>query len=461
VSDYDLTLVNVSLPVVSETDKKTDTYLPLGCLYLVSALEQAGYRVDFRDYQLGCAGKGASLDLDAFVAFLDGAAPVVGISSMVSMLPFVLLGTKRYKQAHPASKIILGGPGPSGVAAPIMEAMPWIDVVARGEGEATAVELLRVLREGGDLASVAGITYRSDGGVHETPARPRARDLDAIPLPAYHAVDFSRYTSFAVVTGRGCPFNCAFCDVGPLWGNRVFLRGVENVIGELTLLRKTYGVERVSFADDTFTLQRGRTEALLKEIEPLALKWSCLTRVDAVDEALISGMATAGCDALFFGIESGSNDVLARINKKFTIQEATEKVEMAARHMKQIITSYIWGFPFETVDDFKCTIFSVVSMWHLGAMAGLKLLSPMPLSRLGIEYRDQIEFSERLCSVFASLGNITPGMADKRAEIPEEFIRAIRDHPDIFEGFYHIKSDTLGEKASYLEKFCKKFGIAV
>jgi anaerobic magnesium-protoporphyrin IX monomethyl ester cyclase len=461
LSNYDLTLVNVSLPVASEDGTKTDIYLPLGCLYLVSALEQAGYRVDFRDYQLGCAGIENPLDLDAFVAFLDGAAPVVGISSMVSMLPFVLLGTERYKQAHPDSKIILGGPGPSGVATAIVEALPWIDVVARGEGEATAVELLGALRDGDDLASVLGITYRSDGGVRETPARPRVKDLDAISLPAYHTVDFSRYTSFAVVTGRGCPFNCAFCDVGPLWGNRVFLRGVENVIGELALLRKTYGVERVSFADDTFTLQRGRTEALLKEIEPLGLAWSCLTRVDAVDEALVSRMAAAGCDALFFGIESGSNDVLAKINKKFTIQEATEKVEMAARHMKQIITSYIWGFPFETMEDFKCTIFSVVSMWHLGAMAGLKLLSPMPLSRLGIEYRDRIEFSERLCSVFASLGNITPGMAGKRADIPKEFTQVIREHPDIFEGFYHIKSDALEEKARYLERFCEKFGIAV
>jgi radical SAM superfamily enzyme YgiQ (UPF0313 family) len=264
-----------------------------------------------------------------------------------------------------------------------------------------------------------------------------------------------------VVTGRGCPFNCAFCDVGPLWGNRVLLRGVDEVIRELTLLRKTYGVGRVSFADDTFTLRRDRTEVLLTRIEPLDLKWSCLTRVDAVDEALISSMTAAGCDALFFGIESGSNDVLARINKKFTIQEATEKVEMATRHVKRIVTSYIWGFPFETVEDFKSTIFSVVAMWQLGAMAGLKLLSPMPLSRLGIEYRDRIEFSDRLCSVFASLGNITPGMVGKRAELPEEFKQAIREHPDIFEGFYHISSDTLEEKAQYLEKFCAKLGLPV
>jgi hypothetical protein len=113
------------------------------------------------------------------------------------------------------------------------------------------------------------------------------------------------------------------------------------------------------------------------------------------------------------------------------------------------------------MDDFKSTIFSVVSMWHLGAMAGLKLLSPMPLSRLGIEYRDRLGFSDKLCSVFASLGNITPGMSRKRAELPAEFKSMIKTYPDIFEGFYYIRSDGIEEKAQYLEKFCDKFGIAV
>jgi len=466
----DITLVNVSLPMPSEVENKRDVYLPLGCLYLVSALERAGYRVDFRDYQLFSLNHPNPLAIDAFVDFLADSAPIVGISSMVSMLPFVLLGARRFREEHPDRALVLGGPGPSGVAKAIVEAMPWIDAVARGEGEETIVELVGALRDGGDLSSIKGLAYRKNGGrgvareggaVCENPARPRVKNLDAIGMPAYHAVDMSAYTSVSIVTGRGCPLNCAFCDVGPLWDNRVYLRGVDDVVKELYLLRRTYGRERVSLADDTFTLQRSRTETLLKQMEGLDLAWSCLSRVDKLDEALLAKMALAGCDAVFLGIESGSNDVLAKISKRFTIEEATQKVEMATKHMKKIITSYIWGFPFETMDDFKSTIFSIVSMWHLGAMAGLKLLSPMPLSRLGIEYRDQIEFSEKLCSVFASLGNITPEMSGKRAGIPEEFQVIIRQHPDIFEGFYYIKSDSIEAKAKYLEKFCEKFGIAV
>jgi anaerobic magnesium-protoporphyrin IX monomethyl ester cyclase len=466
MSKADITLANVSLPMPSETENRQDVYLPLGCLYLVSALERAGYNVDFRDYQLWASQSQASggksaLDVGALEEFLADAAPIVGLSTMVSMLPFVLLGARRYKESHPDHTVLLGGPGPSGVARPIMEAMPWIDAVARGEGEETIVEVMRALGGGRDLSQILGLTYRKEGSVIENPARPRVRNLDDLPLPAYHAVDMAAYTSVSIVTGRGCPMNCAFCDVGPLWGNRVYLRGVGGVVKELDLLRHKYGRERVSLADDTFTLQRSRTETLLGEMEGLDLKWSCLSRVDKLDEDLLGRMERAGCDALFLGIESGSNDVLAKISKKFTIQEATEKAEMATHHMKRVITSYIWGFPFETMEDFKSTIFSIVSMWHLGAMAGLKLLSPMPLSRLGMEYRESVAFSEKLCSVFASLGNITPDTVGRRAGIPKEFQDAIRQHPDIFEGFYYIKSDSIDGKARYLEKFCEKFGIAV
>ena len=458
---YDITLANVSAPVIHEAEKKAELFLPLGSLYLISAWERAGWRVDFRDYQLEPGTAANLLDPNSLADFLEGSAPIVGISCMVSMLPFVVLGTKRFKERHPETRVVLGGPGPSGVAKALVESMPWIDVVARGEGEITAVELVRALKDGDGLSGVKGITYRSDGRVCENPPRPRVTNLDDLPMPAYHAVDLSRYTNFAVVTGRGCPFNCSFCDVGPLWENRVLLRGVGGVLKELETLRKTYGVKRVSFADDTFTLQRSRTEALMRGVAPLGLSWSCLSRIDKLDEDLLAKMASAGCDAIFFGIESGSDKVLAKIDKRFTIAEATEKVELTAKYIKQIITSYIWGFPFETMDDFKSTIFSILSMWHLGAMAGLKLLSPMPLSRLGIEFRDRIEFSEKLCSVFASLGNITPGMSGKRADIPREFKEIIGRYPDVFEGFYFIRSDGLEEKARYLEKFCEKFKIAV
>lgn len=461
MSRVDITLVNVTTAMPSDKNNTPDIYLPLGCLYLVGALERAGIEVDFRDYQLFSKNIPFPLDVDCFQRFLSDSAPIVGISCMVSMLPFVLLGTKKFKEYHPGHTIILGGPGPSGVATEIISMLPWIDIVVRGEGEATLVELLGALKGGSDLATIAGITYRNSADCcHNNEPRSRIMNLDELPLPAYGKVNLSEYTSVAVITGRGCSYGCTFCDVGPLWNNKALFRSIGSVIEELNLLKSKFAQKHVNIADDTFDLRKRRVESFCEEVKELNLNWSCLARIDLMDEELLDKIARSGCRSIFLGIESGSNTILKTINKRFTIQEATKKVEMATQYIENVITSYIWGFPFETMEDFEKTILSVFSMLHLGAMVGLKLLSPMPLSQLGIEYKDQLEFSEDLCSVFASLGNVIPGTMSRRAEIPDEFKDFIRMYPDIFAGFYYIKSGNIKEKSEYLRNFSEKLGIS-
>lgn len=456
---HDLTLVNVTTPSPSFEKDSAEVFLPLGCLYLLSALERAGISAEFRDYQLFAFDDDDPLRIGRLQSFLSDPAPVIGVSCMVSMLPFVLLGTRRFKEEHPDCTLVLGGPGPSGAAEEIVAAMPWVDVVVRGEGEVTLIELMRALQAGGDLGAVRGITWRDGSEVRHNPARPRIQDLDRLPLPAYHRVDMSAYTSTSVITGRGCPFRCAFCDVGPLWNNKTIFRGVDGVVDELRILKERYGKTYVKISDDTFDLKRDRTEAFCDAVGGLDLGWSCLARIDLMNEDLLAKMAGAGCDSVFLGIESGSDRVLEKINKRFTIMEATKMVEMSSRHFEHVITSFIWGFPFETMDDLKSTVFSIFSMWQFGAMAGLKLLSPMPLSQLGIEYRDRLVFSEEYCSVFASLGNVTPGGMSERVRIPGELTALIRAHPGIFAGFFHVESDDLKEKKAYLDRFARKMGI--
>ncbi len=456
-----ITLANVSTPVRHGGNGEQEAYLPLGCLYLTSALERAGFTVDFRDYQLFVSESSRPLDTEHFQTFLADSAPVVGLSCMVSMLPFVIQATKAFKELNPDRKVLLGGPGPSGVAGAIVRRFPWIDAVCVGEGELSIVETTAALVNGGDLSDVAGIVYRDDSGVHDNGPRKRIQNPDTISLPAYDAVDHSRYTNISIITGRGCPYRCAFCDVGPLWGNRTTYRSVDGVIDELDLLKNRYGHTLVNLADDTFDLRRNRVETICDAIEALKIDWTCLARVDLLDESIVERMARAGCKSIFLGIESGSDAVLKKINKRFTIKEATIKAELCTRYFDKVVTSYIWGFPFETLEDFKQTVLSVMSMWELGAMAGLKLLSPMPMSPLGIEYREHLEFSDDFCSVFASLGNVATGEVGRRASLPEALKKLIRGHPEVFSGFYYIKNDSLYEKARFLEKFSKKMGIIV
>ena len=178
---------------------------PQGPLSVTAVLEQAGYQVEFYDYQLepvdrpGCP--------DAFYEFLRRArANVIGISTLSSSLPTVLLAVRRLKDEAPHKTVVLGGPAATDTAEAILAHFP-VDVSVRGEGEETAVQLMRALERGKGLEEVAGLTFRQDGTVVSTSPRPRIRDLDTLPYPAYHRVDFRRYTSaLGIVYARGCPY---------------------------------------------------------------------------------------------------------------------------------------------------------------------------------------------------------------------------------------------------------------
>ncbi len=157
--------------------------MPLGCLYLTRSLEDAGFSVDFRDYQL--CGAEDPFDKAEFLNFLEDPAPLVGLSCMANLLPFTILAARELKARYPDRVIILGGVGPKAVEDKILSRFPWIDIVSRGEGELTGPELMGALRRGGDLSAIKGISYRRNEEVIHTPDRERIRDIDSIPYPAY------------------------------------------------------------------------------------------------------------------------------------------------------------------------------------------------------------------------------------------------------------------------------------
>jgi len=199
----DLTLINLNMLFMRYGEQvEHERHVPLGCLYLIAALERAGFAVDFQDHQL-CESDDP-FDLKAFLSFVADPAPVIGLSCMANLLPFTLLAAKPLKERHPDRKIVLGGVGAKAVEDKVLRRFPWVDVLARGEGEETGPELMRAL-DGGDLGTVRGISYRRNGSVAHNPNRPRIRDLDGIGFPAFQKVDLSRYQGYGMMTSRGCP----------------------------------------------------------------------------------------------------------------------------------------------------------------------------------------------------------------------------------------------------------------
>ena len=199
----------VSATILGELNRE----IPLGLLYLASALEGNEIKVELRDFQLQPRVTPHSVkSLTSFL--LDDSAPIIGISCLADTLPLVVSATAGVKNERPEKTIILGGPGPSGVAEELLKNFPWLDIVVHGEGEETIVELLPALRAG-TLDKVKGISYRDNGLVVSNPQRSRNRSLDRLAYPAYHLLDWDQYGCASVVTARGCSYRCAFCDVAP------------------------------------------------------------------------------------------------------------------------------------------------------------------------------------------------------------------------------------------------------
>ena len=414
--------------------------MPLGPLYLVAVLEEHGYDVDFRDFQL--CDEANHFDAELFYRFLGDSAPVLGVSCFIDTLPLVILTMERVKREHPDKIVILGGPGPSSVADEVLRHFPFIDVVVRGEGEETIIELLRGLKEGG-LGDIRGISYRHGGEVRHNPSRRRIKALDSLPLPAYTRLDWQKYSRARIVTARGCPYACDFCDIPGVWQRQCFTRDIGPVVAEMELLKERFGQKVVDICDDIFVLDRDRVSAICQELKGGDLSWTCFGRVNLMEEELMGQMAAAGCFNIFYGIESGSDRVLSQISKKTSVSQAESVVALSADYFG-VTASYIWGFPSEGLDDFYQTIQSMARVLRIEGdiSIALHLLSPSPFSGFGSAYRHCLRFSEDIPASLLLGKPIREGQGAGKAAI----VDLIGRYPSIFQAFYfydlpHMKTE--------------------
>jgi predicted aldo/keto reductase-like oxidoreductase/radical SAM superfamily enzyme YgiQ (UPF0313 family) len=458
----DLTLINLNLLFIRYGEQiERERHVPLGCLYLTRSLEAAGFTVDFRDYQL-CESEDP-FDLDAFLDFVAEPAPVIGLSCMANLLPFTLLAAEALKVRHPDRKIVLGGVGSKAVEDKILRRFPGIDVIARGEGEETGPELLRALGSGkaDALASVQGISYRRNGSIAHNPDRPRLRDLDALPFPAFEKIALSRYQGYGMMTSRGCPYPCTFCSVAPVWNYQSFSRSPGNIVEEMALLHRQAGVDLFLFQDEFFVSGKKHVMAFCDALKRagLAVKWKAFGRVNLIDEEMMRAMAESGCVELRFGIESGSDRVLKLIKKGFTAAESLALIPKAVQIFPSVDAFYVWGFPFETLDDFNQTLFQMVSFRTMGARILPSLLCLLPQTPI---YEDlapdnRLEFCPWLLPEFVITGHEV--LRGNNVEVParhRRYFDLITANPDVFPGFFHF--DLEGNVMPKLE-LLRRFGF--
>jgi anaerobic magnesium-protoporphyrin IX monomethyl ester cyclase len=351
-----VTLVNPPYPV----EAPQAIFIPLGISYLAAVLEEKGYQVDVIDCQVSHP---TQKDLED--EFKQRQPDMVGVTSAtLTYLPAVEI-VKTAKQALPNCLALMGGPHVTVMDEQTLSENPEADIIVRGEGEQTMLELARLFSNGNlkNLGEVAGITFKKNGQIFQTPARPFIKNIDELPLPAHKHFEMSMYrilgkTYLPIITSRGCPFQCAFCLASHMCGRGFRTRSPSKVVDELEWLRDTFGASAVAFYDDTFTFDAKRAVAICDEMKSrnVDLLWDCRTRVDRVSKELLAKLRNTNCQVIHFGVESGSQKMLNAMRKGTTVEQNATAIKWAKEVGILVAISLVLGYPGETPEMMKQTI---------------------------------------------------------------------------------------------------------
>ncbi len=347
-----------------EKNKSISAFPPLGLLYLAAVLKEKGFEVSVLDQP------GQGLTMDETVNWVLHENPdVLGFSTLASSGITAALISNKVKMNNPNIKILFGNHYATFNAERILQKYPSVDIIVRGEGEKTIIDLAECLLKNGDLATVRGINFRKNQSLIATPDQALIKDLDALPFPDRRLIDVEyhcligganvapkKFTS--IVTSRGCSFHCRFCNCARLARNSWRARSAKDTVEELSLL-SSQGYKQIIFVDDSFTLNPKRAIEICRGIrkEKLDLEWICEGRVDNCSHELFSEMNKAGLKILYFGIENANQRILNYYNKTITPQKSENAVKTARKSgVDVIIGSFIMGAPDETREEIQNTI---------------------------------------------------------------------------------------------------------
>lgn len=387
---------------------------PLGLAYLASSLEAAGHSVQVVDAVAGdfdhvqTLGRQTlrGMDFDRIVEAVDPRSDIIGIGIMFSCSwPSLRDLVRKIKQRRPDKRLIVGGEHATAMTEEVINESP-ADLCVLGEGEETLVEICDRLDCGESIEDVPGTAHRVGDTVHRNPSRPRVRDLDSIPLPAWHHFDVEGYIAYGQPHGsnegrsmpmlatRGCPYRCTFCSSPGMWGTRWYARDPGRVVDEMELYMARYGANDFHFEDLTAIVRKDWVLAFTKEILDRGLKISWQlpsgTRSEAIDEEAAGLMYRAGCRQFTYAIESGSVEMLKRIEKRIHLDKAFTSARGAMRTGIRVQGAFIYGFPGETWSQMMATWRTILKCAILGFHEiNISAFAPLPNTALFRELQQQ------------------------------------------------------------------------
>ena len=292
---------------------------------------------------------------------------VIGMPCYTASVDYVFNTAKVIKSICPECRVVLGGIHPTILPEETLKECRYVDYLVLGEGEETFYELIQVIEGRLDLGCVNGLAYRENNTIKINQRRGLMNPQE-FPITAYELFALQKYVpaphlvknapAYVMVTQRGCPFKCTFCNANEIHGDRVRCKPVGMVIEEILYLIKHYGARGIIFYDSTFTVNHKWVNELCEQIlnKNLRISWYCGTRTDMVNKDLLKAMKRAGCFMISYGIESASQRTLKLIEKCINIQEAVDAVNLTIRLGFRVCTMYILGLPRENREDVLKTV---------------------------------------------------------------------------------------------------------
>lgn len=362
-------IILLNLPIQTNLMKDVSSDMiynpPLGIISLGSWLELNGYTsliIDLNYMRISCK---------ELVQIIAEEEPIlVGISTYTENMEMAVSTARLIKNKIPHVKTLLGGPHPSLMPDEVMN-HDSVDFVIRKEGESALLELIEALSTSEELIlfdTIPGLVFKRDGEIIKNEMRKSIHDLDVLPIPKRELVGIDTYRDTVnISTSRGCPGKCIYCSARSLAGALYRTRDIDNVFLEIVMLKTIMNkrLNKVYFIDETFTAIPQRVYEftnLMKTYKP-DINWVCASRVDIMTEDMVDEIATTRCEAIHFGIESGSQEVLDKIGKGIDLVQADKIIGYLYKKRIIPLLSFMLGHYCDTVDTMADTLSFIKKMY--------------------------------------------------------------------------------------------------
>lgn len=316
---------------------------------------------------------------------------IVGITTMTFTVIDVIETIKLIKNVSPQAKIVLGGPHVSLFPNETMN-LEGVDYLVLGEGEITFAKFLYCIENGIDLKSVNGLVYKAkDNSIVHTGPPEIIDDLDELSFPARHLTPYREYSSLlakrlpitTMITSRGCPFPCSFCNRLHL-GKKFRAMSARRVVEEFQEALKL-GINEFLIYDDTFTVDKNRAIEICRLVieKELDISFDIRTRVDTISEDLLMMLKRAGCHGIHYGVEAGTERILKVLRKNITLEKCKEIFDLTKKYKIQTLAYFMIGAPTETREEVLETF--RVAKWLNPDFVHLTILVPFPGTPIYLE----------------------------------------------------------------------------